>query len=101
MSGRASRRIAERILIEGTLILETPAHFGNGDTVGFTDIPLLLDPLEGKQPLLTGASLAGALRTYLREFQYGFSSPGKTRRSCGPSFWQDRRGRFLSKLAAR
>ncbi len=73
MIGRASRKIVERVLIEGTLRLETPAHFGNGDIVGVTDMPLLRDPLEGK-PLFTGASLAGALRNYLREFEAGYGA---------------------------
>lgn len=73
MIGRASRRIVERVLIEGTLRMETPAHFGNGDVVGVTDMPLLRDPLEGK-PLLTGASLAGALRNYLREYERGYGA---------------------------
>src|SRR2546423_9733881 len=61
-----SREISERIVIEGTLVLETPASLGNGDAEGVTDMPLLTDPLEGRA-LLTGASIAGALRNYLRE----------------------------------
>lgn len=61
-----SREIVERIVIEGTLVLETPTSLGNGDTEGLTDMPLLTDPLEGRA-LLTGASIAGALRNYLRE----------------------------------
>ncbi len=73
MIGRASRKVVERVLIEGTLRLQTPAHFGNGDIVGVTDMPLLRDPLEGK-PLLTGASLAGALRNYLREYEHGYGA---------------------------
>ena len=73
MIGRASRKIVERVLIEGTLCLETPTHFGNGDVVGVTDMPLLRDPLEGK-PLLTGASMAGALRSYLREYERGYGA---------------------------
>ncbi len=77
MSGRASRQVAERVCIRGKLVLETPAHFGNGDAVGLADIPLLMDPLEGKQPLLTGSSIAGALRSYLREYEHGCRSPGK------------------------
>ena len=35
------RQIVERIVITGTLVLETPAHFGNGDADAFTDMPLL------------------------------------------------------------
>ena len=67
-----SRQVAERIFITGKLVLETPAHFGNGDTEGLTDIPLLYDPLDGETPLLTGASIAGALRNYLRAYEKGF-----------------------------
>jgi CRISPR/Cas system CSM-associated protein Csm3 (group 7 of RAMP superfamily) len=54
------------------LELLTPAHLGNGETVGLTDIPLLRDPAEGRLPLLTGTSLAGALRSYLREYEHGY-----------------------------
>lgn len=60
------RGIQERIIVKGKLVLETPTHLGNGDAEGPLDIPLLLDPLEGKA-LLTGTSIAGALRNYLLE----------------------------------
>jgi CRISPR/Cas system CSM-associated protein Csm3 (group 7 of RAMP superfamily) len=56
--------IQERWIIEGTLALESPAHFGNGDVSVATDMPLARDAATG-QPLLTGASIAGALRSYL------------------------------------
>lgn len=56
-----SRNLRERLVIEGDLILETPTHLGNGDADSPLDMPLLLDPLEGKA-LLPGSSLAGALR---------------------------------------
>ncbi len=59
------RGIQERIVVRGILVLETPTHLGNGDADGPLDIPLLLDPLEGRA-LLTGTSIAGALRNYLR-----------------------------------
>jgi len=52
-SGGSSRHIIKRIVVEGDLVLETPAHFSNGDSDEVTDMPLLVDPLEGK-PLLTG-----------------------------------------------
>lgn len=70
-----SREIVERIIIQGDLILETPASFGSGDKEELVDIPLLLDPLEGKS-LLTGASLAGAMRSYLRERECGYGKTG-------------------------
>ena len=59
------RGIKERIVVCGVLKLETPTHLGNGDAEGPLDMPLLLDPLESKA-LLTGSTLAGALRNYLR-----------------------------------
>ncbi len=75
--GDHSRRITTRIVIEGDLVLQTPAHFGNGDGSPATDMPLLLDPLDEAEgrltPLLTGASLAGALRSHLREVESGYS----------------------------
>ncbi|MGQ9550761.1 MAG: RAMP superfamily CRISPR-associated protein [Roseiflexus sp.] len=66
-----SRQIAERWIIEGDLVLQTPTHLGNGDTDGIVDMPLLLDEATGKA-LLPGTSLAGALRNYLREHRHGF-----------------------------
>ncbi len=59
------RNLAERIVILGDLILETPTHLGNGDADGPLDMPLISDELEGK-PLLTGTSIAGALRNYIK-----------------------------------
>jgi CRISPR/Cas system CSM-associated protein Csm3 (group 7 of RAMP superfamily) len=61
------RDIQERIIVQGILILDTPTHFGNGDAEGPLDMPVFLDPLENKA-LLTGTSIAGTLRNYLREF---------------------------------
>lgn len=66
-----SRKIIERIIVEGSLVLEKPAHFGNGDVDELIDMPLLLDD-EGN-PLLTGSSIAGALRSYLRDWELGYS----------------------------
>jgi len=72
-SGDVSRKIVRRIVVEGDLVLQTPAHFGNGDGDNLVDMPLLTDPLEVvKTPLLTGASIAGALRGYLHEREHGF-----------------------------
>ena len=65
------RSLIERWVIKGNLLLETPAHFGNGDADALTDMPLLLDEVEGK-PLLPGTSIAGALRNYLRELDLGY-----------------------------
>lgn len=68
------RSITERWVVTGTLRLETPAHFGNGDSDSLTDMPLLVDEVDGK-PLLPGTSIAGALRNYLRELEIGYSQP--------------------------
>ncbi len=70
--GDMSRGIVERIIIEGELVLETPAHFGNGDAPDQTTIPLLVDAHDGASPLLTGASIAGALRSYLWSREAGY-----------------------------
>jgi CRISPR/Cas system CMR subunit Cmr4 (Cas7 group RAMP superfamily) len=70
-AGGRSRYIQARIVVEGDLVLLTPAHFGNGDGSDETDLPLLTDALEPEHPLLTGASLAGALRAYLKRFSGG------------------------------
>lgn len=71
-SGKASRKIVERIVIEGTLVLETPAHFGSGEDAGVV-MSLLVDSLDGTTPLLTGASIAGALRSYLWSYERGYN----------------------------
>lgn len=68
--GERSRKINKRIIIEGNLILETPAHFGSGDEMGSL-VPLIVDEMTN-QPLLTGASIAGALRSYLWTREYGY-----------------------------
>lgn len=60
---RTSRRIVERIVVQGSLELLTPAHFGSGDSAGAADLTLLRDGYEGRA-LLPGASIAGALRAY-------------------------------------
>jgi len=73
MSGRAGRRVVERVLVDGTLVLETPAHLGNGDAEGLTDMPLLRDARDDSKPLLTGTSIAGALRNYVREYEHGYT----------------------------
>jgi len=66
-----SREIAKRVLVEGTLALVTPARFGGGEPDDLLDMPLLLDAVE-QRALLTGASIAGALRNYLRIREVGY-----------------------------
>ncbi len=73
---RKHRVIIERIIIKGVLILDTPTCLGNGEADGPTDLMLLRDSITSKA-LLTGASLAGALRNYLHEYQFGYSQDEK------------------------
>ena len=70
-AGIFSRRIEQRIVIEGMLELVTPAHFGTGDSDDLTDMPLLTDSLDPTRPLLTGSTLTGALRAYLQRREGG------------------------------
>lgn len=66
------RLISKRIIIRGTLVLDTPTCLGTGDADSPTDLPLLRDSLDDKYALLTGSSIAGALRNYLRERNKGY-----------------------------
>ncbi|MCB8980667.1 MAG: hypothetical protein H6657_24925 [Ardenticatenaceae bacterium] len=68
---KQSRQVRERIFISGKLVLQSPTHLGNGDTSGVTDIGLLRDEVSGA-PLLTGTSITGALRNYMREVELGY-----------------------------
>ncbi|MCS3924842.1 RAMP superfamily CRISPR-associated protein [Methanosalsum natronophilum] len=70
-----SRNISERLIISGTLVFNTPVAFGSNDDDGLVDNKVELDPLEGKA-LLTGSTIAGALRNYLREFENGYFNKG-------------------------
>lgn len=84
-----SREIIERIIIHGDLVLDTPVHLGNGERDGPVDMPLILDPAEG-YALLTGASLAGALRSYLRERECGYGQAGDEKSLFAALFgWQE------------
>jgi len=69
---KRSREIVERIVVTGDLVLLSPTHLGSGDADSPTAMSLLLDPLTGTEPLLTGTSVAGALRNYLRERKHGY-----------------------------
>ena len=70
-----SRRIVRRISVEGTLVLETPTHLGNGIEDGFVDMALMRDEVDGGA-LLTGTSIAGALRSYLLSREVGYRKYG-------------------------
>lgn len=79
------RPIVERIIIQGTLTLETPACLGSGETDSPTDLPLLRDSIS-LRALLTGASVAGALRQYLWEYRCGYNQPQTTLCETEPLF---------------
>ena len=68
---RKQRYIIKRIIVRGTLILDTPTCLGSGDAESPTDLALLRDSISN-HALLTGSSIAGALRNYLRERQHGY-----------------------------
>mgnify|MGYP001765534192 CR=1 FL=1 len=70
---RQSRGISKRILITATLTLLTPTHLGGGEANPQVDLPVLHDAQEPRA-LLTGTSLAGALRAYLRTRQVGYAT---------------------------
>jgi CRISPR/Cas system CMR subunit Cmr4 (Cas7 group RAMP superfamily) len=75
---KESRQIVERVIVTGDLTLLTPTHLGSGEAAGPTDMSLLRDPVDNRKALLTGASVAGALRNYLREVTCGYDGvPGK------------------------
>ena len=71
---REGRHIIKRIIVRGVLVLDTPTCLGNGDAEGPTDLMLLHDSISPKA-ILTGSSIAGALRNYLHEYErdYGKS----------------------------
>ena len=75
-ANRKSRQIVERIVIQGELILVSPASFGNGEEDPYVDLPVSWDAYDGR-PMIPGTSLAGALRNILRERQYGYRQPAK------------------------
>lgn len=73
LTHRNQRCIIERIIVKGSLVLETPACLGSGDTDSDVDLVILRDSMENKA-LLMGSSIAGALRNYLREFSNGYNA---------------------------
>jgi len=66
------RKLASRWVIMGEVVLETATHFGCEEGEG-TDMEVLRDAREG-YPLLTGSSLAGALRSHLADVLGGYFS---------------------------
>lgn len=75
--GDRSRKISRRLILESELVLTSPAHLSAGDAPEGTHIPLMRDAYEGK-PLLTGASIAGAVRSYLLTRFSGFEQAETT-----------------------
>jgi CRISPR/Cas system CSM-associated protein Csm3 (group 7 of RAMP superfamily) len=73
LSNRHQRPIARRIIVRGLLILDTPTCLGSGDAESPTDLALVRDNISNCA-LLTGASIAGALRNYLRECEHGYNA---------------------------
>ncbi|MGI0485883.1 RAMP superfamily CRISPR-associated protein [Pantanalinema rosaneae CENA516] len=71
---RNQRYITKRIIVRGALILDTPTCLSSGDADGLVDLMLLRDSFEEDKALLPGASIAGALRNYLREYRGGYLS---------------------------
>lgn len=71
-----SRKIVERIVIEGDLVLQTAAHLGSGREEGTASLSLLRDPYDGAA-LLPGSSIAGALRSYWRERKWGYGAQAR------------------------
>lgn len=69
---RHQRAIIKRIIVRGNLVLETPTCLGSGDAESLTDLALLRDSISDRA-LLTGASIAGALRNYLREYESNYN----------------------------
>ncbi|HEY9803120.1 MAG TPA: RAMP superfamily CRISPR-associated protein [Leptolyngbyaceae cyanobacterium] len=76
LQSRNQRLINERIIVKGTLILDTPTCLGSGDHDGDADLMILRDSIEAKA-LLMGSSIAGALRNYLQEFVGGANAKEK------------------------
>ncbi|WP_293154622.1 MULTISPECIES: RAMP superfamily CRISPR-associated protein [unclassified Microcoleus] len=70
---RNQHPIAKRIIVRGILILDTPTCLGSGDADSPTDLALLRDSVSDCA-LLTGASITGALRNYLRECEHGYGA---------------------------
>lgn len=68
---RQGRHITKRIIVRSVLILDTPTCLGNGDAEGPTDMMLLRDSIS-PNALLTGSSIAGALRNYLHEYERNY-----------------------------
>jgi CRISPR/Cas system CSM-associated protein Csm3 (group 7 of RAMP superfamily) len=65
---KGARQVVERIVVEGDLVVQTPMHLGTGDDNEMGRVTLLMDQDDA---LLTGTTLAGALRSYLLWYEFG------------------------------
>lgn len=65
------REIVQRIVIWGDLELLSPAHFGTGEKGDLTDMDIARDAYDGSA-VLTGTSIAGALRAALLQHEQGY-----------------------------
>ncbi|MDG2616072.1 RAMP superfamily CRISPR-associated protein [Thermoleptolyngbya sichuanensis XZ-Cy5] len=70
---RNQREIIRRVIVRGCLRLESPTCLGSGDADSPTDMPLLRDSIS-QRALLTGSSIAGALRNYLRDYEHDYGA---------------------------
>ena len=73
MDNLHARGIIRRIVVEGDLRLCSPAHVGNGEIGEDVDLPIARHPADGN-PILRGDSIAGAMRSWLHEYQYGYGA---------------------------
>jgi CRISPR/Cas system CSM-associated protein Csm3 (group 7 of RAMP superfamily) len=74
MTGPGSvREPLARWVITGELRLESACHLGNGESGNTVDMPLSLDRVSD-QPLLTGSSLVGGLRSHVNDRWLGFET---------------------------
>jgi CRISPR/Cas system CMR subunit Cmr4 (Cas7 group RAMP superfamily) len=62
--------LLQRWVVQGTLELTGPARVGSGEATERVDLPIARHPLDGK-PVIQGETLAGVLRTFLREWEVG------------------------------
>lgn len=62
-------KVISRYLAEGTLVLQSAAHFGSGEEGPDTDLAIMRDA--AGTPVIPGSSLAGACRSYLTYYLLG------------------------------
>ena len=84
---REGRQIIKHIIVRGFLVLHTPTCLSNGDAEGVIDMMLLRDSIS-PHALLTGSSIAGALRNYLHEYKKNYGKSA-TRQDLAPKLFGD------------